>query len=54
VAVLALAGMNINASLALFNLLPFGVFDGAKVIKWNRAVWGASVLAAGLLFIFSM
>jgi Zn-dependent protease len=54
VAVLALAGMNINASLALFNLLPFGVFDGAKVIKWNRAVWGASVLAAGLLFVFSM
>ena len=54
VAVLALAGMNINASLALFNLLPFGVFDGAKVIKWNRAAWGAAVLAAGLLFIFSM
>jgi Zn-dependent protease len=30
---LALLGMNINASLALFNSIPFGVFDGAKIIN---------------------
>ena len=53
VAALARIGMNINASLALFNLLPFGVFDGAKVLKWNKAAWGAAVLAAGLLFLIS-
>jgi len=53
VAALARIGMNINASLALFNLLPFGVFDGAKVLKWNKAAWGAAVLAAGLLFLTS-
>jgi Zn-dependent protease len=51
---LALVGISINASLALFNLLPFGVFDGAKIIKWNRYVWGASVLAAGILYLITL
>jgi Zn-dependent protease len=50
---LALVGVNINASLALFNLIPIGIFDGAKIIKWNRLVWGAAVLAAGLLFLIT-
>ena len=53
VAALARIGMNINASLALFNLLPFGVFDGAKVLSWNKAAWGAAVVAAGILFFIS-
>ena len=48
---LASLGININASLALFNLIPFGVFDGAKIIKWNRTVWGVAVLAAGILYL---
>jgi len=43
--------VNINASLALFNLLPFGIFDGAKIIKWNKYTWGAAVLAAGILYL---
>ena len=51
---LALVGVNINASLALFNLIPFGIFDGAKIIKWNRLVWGVAVLAAGLLYIITV
>ena len=45
-------GIQINASLALFNLIPMGVFDGAKIIKWNRYVWGATVIAAGILYLF--
>ena len=50
---LALVGISINASLALFNLIPFGIFDGAKIIKWNRYIWGAAVLAAGILYIIT-
>ncbi len=34
-----LAGAAINAFMALFNLIPFGVFDGLKVFRWNKAVW---------------
>jgi Zn-dependent protease len=46
-------GMNINASLALFNLIPLGVFDGAKIMKWNKTVWGAAIVTAGLLYVYS-
>ena len=47
----AVVGMNINASLALFNLIPLGVFDGAKIIRWNRIAWVALVVAAGVLYL---
>lgn len=40
----------INAWLALFNLLPFGILDGAKVMKWNRKVWLVLTAIAALLF----
>ena len=32
---------SINFYLALFNLLPVFVLDGAKVFAWNKAVWAA-------------
>ncbi len=41
-------GFMVNSFLALFNLLPIGVFDGAKVFKWNPVVW---VISAGLSFL---
>ncbi len=31
---------SINLYLAMFNLLPFFVLDGAKVFAWNKIVWG--------------
>lgn len=50
-------GYFINAWLAFFNLLPFGIFDGKKVLAWNRTVYIALVVVAlalmlgqGLLF----
>jgi Zn-dependent protease len=33
-------GMMINFWLALFNMLPFPIFDGFKVLKWNKIVYG--------------
>jgi Zn-dependent protease len=48
---IAIVGLQINASLALFNLIPIGVFDGAKIIRWNRYAWGAAVVAAGFLYL---
>jgi len=29
----------INAWIALFNLIPFGILDGYKVFKWNKSGW---------------
>jgi Zn-dependent protease len=51
---LARIGISINSSLALFNLLPFGLFDGAKIIKWNRYIWGVAVISAGILYLITV
>jgi Zn-dependent protease len=44
------AGVEINAWLALFNLIPFGQFDGLKVFQWNRKVWGLALATSLLLY----
>ena len=36
-------GKTINAVLAVFNLIPFGFFDGRKVFDWNKPVWGVLI-----------
>jgi Zn-dependent protease len=30
----------LNAFMAVFNLIPFGVFDGFKIFSWNKKTWG--------------
>lgn len=45
-------GVIINVALALFNLIPFGIFDGRKVWNWNKAVYLIVVIAAFALLIF--
>ena len=50
---LAAVGMQINAQLALFNLIPLGMFDGKKIIKWSKSVWVASIVAAGIIYLLS-
>lgn len=46
-------GVYINSILALFNMIPFGMFDGAKIFKWNWRVWFTVVLIAAILFFYS-
>jgi Zn-dependent protease len=48
-----LFGAGINAFLALFNLIPFSVFDGRKVFYWNRHYWAALFLMSLALTIYS-
>jgi Zn-dependent protease len=43
----------INAFLAVFNLIPFGVMDGLKVFKWNKILWAAAFTAAAVLTFFT-
>lgn len=38
----------INALLGTFNLIPFGPFDGWKIISWNGLVW-AGLFIIGLI-----
>ena len=44
-------GLQINAFIALFNLLPFMNFDGAKILRWNKIVYTITAVVAGVLVI---
>jgi Zn-dependent protease len=37
-----------NGFIALFNLIPMGVFDGYKIFIWNKGIW-VSVFVASLI-----
>lgn len=45
-------GFIINSWLALFNMLPFWLFDGYKILKWSKLAYGAMVGAA-VIFMFA-
>ncbi|MEM3013050.1 MAG: AN1-type zinc finger domain-containing protein [Candidatus Bathyarchaeia archaeon] len=40
--------------IAVLNLVPFGIFDGAKVFWWNKAVWATSFTVAVVLMLFTL
>lgn len=44
-------GFLINTWLGIFNLIPVWNFDGKKILRWNKIVYGAMV-AVGLFLIF--
>ena len=57
---LAFMGLNlfqivafINAFLAAFNLIPFGVMDGLKVFKWNKILWATTFAVAAALTVYT-
>ena len=44
-------GYLINTWLGLFNLLPFGNFDGKKILNWSKAVW-VTMVSTGIFLLF--
>jgi Zn-dependent protease len=44
--VIGLEGIRVNSMLAAFNLLPIGPLDGAKILKWNPAIFAVMILVA--------
>ena len=45
-------GFTINSFLAFFNLLPIGILDGAKVLKWNPVIWVATTGIAFIMMVY--
>ena len=42
-------GFVINSWLALFNMIPFWLFDGYKILKWNKLVY-FSIVEVAVIF----
>jgi Zn-dependent protease len=51
--VMLLFSAYINAFMAVFNMIPFGVLDGFKVFSLNKKVWAATFIPAVILTIFT-
>jgi len=51
--IIVFLGAAFNAWIALFNLLPFGIFDGLKVFQWNKIVWAFAFITSVALTIFA-
>jgi Zn-dependent protease len=49
--VLLRTGFKLNAWIGLFNMIPAGPFDGAKVLSWSPLVFGITV-AVGVALTF--
>ena len=47
-------GFFVNSYLAAFNLIPFSVFDGAKVIRWNPIIWGITFIFSVILVLMAL
>jgi len=45
-------GFRINSWLALFNLIPFGLFDGSKVFRWSKKIWLFTTIIPFLMVFF--
>ena len=45
-------GFEINSWLALFNIIPWGNLDGAKVYKWNKPIFFTFTFIAGFTALF--
>ena len=46
-------GARINIFLALFNMIPFSLFDGAKIFKWSKLIWFVTVLICIFLLVLN-
>ncbi|MEM4704640.1 MAG: metalloprotease, partial [Candidatus Bathyarchaeia archaeon] len=50
---ICVVGAAFNAWISLFNLIPFGIFDGFKIFLWNKLVWAAAFSASVVLTVAS-
>ena len=47
-------GAWINSFIAFFNLIPFGIMDGYKILRWSKIIWALSFSVSIMLAISSL
>ena len=53
ISLIGLVGLQVNAMIAFFNMLPVSVLDGRKVWEWNKGIFVVLFVAALVLVFFS-
>ena len=43
---IGIVGLQVNAMIAAFNMLPVSVLDGKKVLAWNKPIFAVLIIAA--------
>lgn len=51
---LGLIGLQVNAMIAFFNMLPVGPLDGKKIFVWNRGVFAVLILVSFLAVVAAL
>jgi Zn-dependent protease len=46
ISLIGMVGLQVNAMIAAFNMLPVSILDGRKVLAWNPAVFAVLIVAA--------
>ncbi len=46
-------GFYVNSFLAMINLIPFSILDGAKIFRWNPFIWIIMALITGVMVFYS-
>jgi len=47
-------GAQVNAWLAIFNMIPISMLDGAKIWHWSKAIWGGVMGLSVLMFLITV
>lgn len=50
---ISIYGLLINAMLGAFNMIPFGDFDGVKILRWSKAAYASITIVAAILVVIS-
>ena len=47
-------GAQVNAWLAIFNLIPISMLDGAKIWQWSKVIWGGAMALSVFMFVLTV
>ena len=53
IAVVGGLGFTVNSFLALINLIPISMLDGAKIFRWNPIIWVVMAAITGIMVFYA-
>ncbi len=53
ISLIGILGFNVNSFLAMINLIPISMLDGAKIFRWNPFVWIIMAVITGIMVFYA-